>query len=201
MIISSVFASIPSLLTDSSRHNLETSMNGHSTQGDSLNTRFSAGPAPITSNVLWKANITGIQPYLTAFNGKIYCRQYHTQPMPLTKQLTSSGKPTFPMPLPGQSHTKSTRPIWLSRNIVLTPKQVNYSGSAPTLMPIPASSTPTYTAQRNKCSTSKSTATLKLGVLQTPPIPDNGLEDLHPRRRHNRHRNHLWRRQNFHWLI
>ena len=41
-------------------------------EGDSAYTRFSAGPAPDTSNVLWKANITGIQPYLTAFNGKIY---------------------------------------------------------------------------------------------------------------------------------
>jgi outer membrane protein assembly factor BamB len=41
-------------------------------QGDSSTTRFSAGPAPDTSNLLWKANITGIQPYLSAFNGKIY---------------------------------------------------------------------------------------------------------------------------------
>ena len=41
-------------------------------QGDSSTTRFSAGPAPDTSNVLWKANITGIQPYLSAFDGKIY---------------------------------------------------------------------------------------------------------------------------------
>lgn len=40
--------------------------------GDSSYTRFSAGPAPSTSNILWKANITGVQPYLTAFNGKIY---------------------------------------------------------------------------------------------------------------------------------
>ena len=35
-------------------------------------TRFSAGHAPETANVIWKANITGIQPYLAAFNGKIY---------------------------------------------------------------------------------------------------------------------------------
>ncbi len=41
-------------------------------EGNSAYTRFSAGPAPDTSNVLWKANITGIQPYLAAFNGKIY---------------------------------------------------------------------------------------------------------------------------------
>ncbi|MGE5533855.1 MAG: PQQ-binding-like beta-propeller repeat protein [Bacillota bacterium] len=41
-------------------------------QGDSSFTRFSAGPAPDTSSVLWKVNITGIQPYLTAFNGMIF---------------------------------------------------------------------------------------------------------------------------------
>ncbi len=41
-------------------------------QGDSSFTRFSAGPAPDTPNILWKANIKGIQPYLTAFNGLIF---------------------------------------------------------------------------------------------------------------------------------
>ena len=37
-----------------------------------LSTRFSAGPAPSTSSILWKANVTGIQPYLAAFNGMIF---------------------------------------------------------------------------------------------------------------------------------
>ncbi len=41
-------------------------------QGDSSFTRFSAGPAPDTSAILWKANITGIQPYLAAFDGLIF---------------------------------------------------------------------------------------------------------------------------------
>ncbi len=41
-------------------------------QGDSSFTRFSAGPAPATSNILWKANITGIQPYIAAFDGMIF---------------------------------------------------------------------------------------------------------------------------------
>jgi outer membrane protein assembly factor BamB len=41
-------------------------------QGDSSFTRFSTGPAPDTSNILWKANITNIQPYLAAFNGLIF---------------------------------------------------------------------------------------------------------------------------------
>ena len=41
-------------------------------QGDQSFTRFSAGPAPDTSNILWKANVPGIQPYLTAFDGLIF---------------------------------------------------------------------------------------------------------------------------------
>ncbi|MDR1993952.1 MAG: PQQ-binding-like beta-propeller repeat protein [Nitrososphaerota archaeon] len=41
-------------------------------EGDSSYTRFSAGPAPDVATVIWKADIHGIQPYLAAFNGKIY---------------------------------------------------------------------------------------------------------------------------------
>jgi outer membrane protein assembly factor BamB len=41
-------------------------------EGDSAYTRFSAGPAPDISTVIWKADIHGIQPYLAAFNSKIY---------------------------------------------------------------------------------------------------------------------------------
>jgi outer membrane protein assembly factor BamB len=41
-------------------------------QGDSSFTRFSAGPAPTASSILWKSNVAGIQPYLVAFNGMIY---------------------------------------------------------------------------------------------------------------------------------
>ena len=41
-------------------------------QGNDSFTRFSAGPAPDTSNILWKADISGIQPYLTAFDGLIF---------------------------------------------------------------------------------------------------------------------------------
>ncbi len=40
--------------------------------GDSSFTRFSAGPAPEAADILWKTNITGIQPYISAFNNKIY---------------------------------------------------------------------------------------------------------------------------------
>jgi outer membrane protein assembly factor BamB len=41
-------------------------------QGDSSFSRFSAGPAPGTSAILWKTNITGIQPYISAFDGMIF---------------------------------------------------------------------------------------------------------------------------------
>jgi outer membrane protein assembly factor BamB len=41
-------------------------------QGDASFTRFSAGPAPNAPDVAWKTNITGIQSYITAFNGKVF---------------------------------------------------------------------------------------------------------------------------------
>jgi outer membrane protein assembly factor BamB len=41
-------------------------------QGDPSFTRFSAGPAPQAPDMLWKTNITGIQSYVTAFNGKVF---------------------------------------------------------------------------------------------------------------------------------
>jgi outer membrane protein assembly factor BamB len=40
--------------------------------GDSSFSRFSTGPAPDTSAVLWKANVTGVQTYISAFDGKIF---------------------------------------------------------------------------------------------------------------------------------
>jgi len=41
-------------------------------QGDSSFTRFSKGPAPEAPDILWKTNITGIQSYVSAFNGKVF---------------------------------------------------------------------------------------------------------------------------------
>jgi outer membrane protein assembly factor BamB len=41
-------------------------------QGDPSFTRFSAGPAPDAPDFLWKTNITGIQSYVAAFNGKVF---------------------------------------------------------------------------------------------------------------------------------
>jgi outer membrane protein assembly factor BamB len=40
--------------------------------GDSAFSRFSNGPAPATSDILWKANVSFIQSYLAAFNGMIF---------------------------------------------------------------------------------------------------------------------------------
>jgi len=40
--------------------------------GDPEFTRFSAGPAPEAPDVLWKAEIPGIQSYISAFNDKIF---------------------------------------------------------------------------------------------------------------------------------
>ena len=42
-------------------------------QGDSSFTRFSEGPAPEAPDILWKTNITGIQSYVSAFNGEHIC--------------------------------------------------------------------------------------------------------------------------------
>ena len=41
-------------------------------QGDSSCTRFSTGPAPSSSSILWKATVSNIQPYLSAFDGFIF---------------------------------------------------------------------------------------------------------------------------------
>jgi outer membrane protein assembly factor BamB len=41
-------------------------------QGDASFTRSSAGPAPNAPDIMWKTNITGIQSYITAFNGKVF---------------------------------------------------------------------------------------------------------------------------------
>ena len=81
MLISSIFASISAYQTNvKAQVNANTTSNNSNLnqyewsqfQGDSSFTRFSAGPAPDTSATLWKANITGIQPYLAAFDGMIF---------------------------------------------------------------------------------------------------------------------------------
>jgi outer membrane protein assembly factor BamB len=81
LLVSSVLASISAFQANSvsAQVNANTTSNGTLNQyewtqfqGDSAFTRFSAGPAPDTSSILWKVNITGVQPYITAFDGMIF---------------------------------------------------------------------------------------------------------------------------------
>jgi outer membrane protein assembly factor BamB len=81
LLVSSVFATISTLQigasaqTSSSATSTVVNLNQYDWpqfQGDKSLTRFSAGPGPDTSNILWKANVASIQPYLTAFNGLIF---------------------------------------------------------------------------------------------------------------------------------
>ncbi|MCW4005084.1 MAG: PQQ-binding-like beta-propeller repeat protein [Candidatus Bathyarchaeota archaeon] len=46
--------------------------------GDSAFSRYSTGPAPEAPDILWKTNITGIQSYISAFNGKIFVCSHTT---------------------------------------------------------------------------------------------------------------------------
>lgn len=46
--------------------------------GDSSFTRYSNGPAPSTSDILWKANLTGLHSYIAAFNGKVFATANHS---------------------------------------------------------------------------------------------------------------------------
>jgi outer membrane protein assembly factor BamB len=71
LVVSGVYSSVTVYAQTSSSSNLN-QYEWPQFEGDSSYTRYSAGPAPATSNVLWKANIPGIQPYMAAFNGKIY---------------------------------------------------------------------------------------------------------------------------------
>jgi len=40
--------------------------------GDSVTSRFSAGPAPSTTDIVWKANLSDIRSFITAFNGMVF---------------------------------------------------------------------------------------------------------------------------------
>ena len=78
LFFSSVFAAV-STFQGSAKAQPTTNVTGNLNQyewsqfqGDSSFTRFSDGPAPNSPNILWKVNITGIQPYITAFNGLIF---------------------------------------------------------------------------------------------------------------------------------
>jgi outer membrane protein assembly factor BamB len=68
--------------------------------GDSSFSRFSSGPAPDTSAVLWKANVTGIQTYISAFDGMIFVGT-NTSVVALNGQTGEQAwKTAIPMPRP-----------------------------------------------------------------------------------------------------
>ena len=46
--------------------------------GTSEFSRFSAGPAPSTSDILWKANVSNLRSYISAFNGLIFVCTYNS---------------------------------------------------------------------------------------------------------------------------
>ena len=89
LLVSSVFASLYLQAGPTNSVNAQVNANSASNsgnlnqyewpqfQGDSSFSRSSAGPAPATSNVLWKTNITGIEPYIVAFDGKIFVCTTH----------------------------------------------------------------------------------------------------------------------------
>lgn len=80
LLVSSVSTSVATSIFAKAQTNSNTTSNAANLnqyewpqfQGDSSFARFSSGPAPDTSQVLWKANITGIQPYIAAFDGLIF---------------------------------------------------------------------------------------------------------------------------------
>ena len=47
-------------------------------EGGASATRFSAGPGPEAGDIMWRTNITGIQSYLSAFNGKVFVSTRNT---------------------------------------------------------------------------------------------------------------------------
>jgi outer membrane protein assembly factor BamB len=107
-------------------------------QGDSSFTRFSAGPAPEAPDVLWETNITGIQSYVTAFNGKVFVTT-KTAVFALDKETGSIlWNTTVPAPGPWPAVYKiddthlvignssldieTGRILWTSANFSATPK-------------------------------------------------------------------------------
>jgi len=111
LLISSVFA-VFSLQSNSNLASAQTSVNPTSTNsnllqyewpqfmGDSSFTRFSAGPAPNTPDILWKASVSGIQTYLSAFDGMIFIGT-NTSVVALNQQTGNQvWKSDIPMPKP-----------------------------------------------------------------------------------------------------
>ena len=106
LLVSSIFASISSFHPTASAQTNTTaaSTNGSLSQfewpqfqGDSSFTRFSAGPAPDTSTILWKANVTGVQSYIAAFDGFVFVCT-NTSVVALNQAGNIAWKTAIPMP-------------------------------------------------------------------------------------------------------
>ncbi len=135
--------------------------------GDSSFTRFTAGPAPDTSDILWKANVTGIQTYLSAFDGMVFVGT-NTSMVALNQQTGEQiWKTDIAMPKTWPIAYKIDDDHLVVENSCLTLTQANCCGQAHNSALTPASLAPTFTALKKKCSTLKSIPTLKVGVSLT----------------------------------
>jgi len=89
-------------------------------QSDPSSTHFSAGPAPEAPDFLWKTNITGVQSYVTAFNGKVFVTKKLRFSLLTGKQAASCGTPLCLLLDPSRQCTKSMVLIWLWETAALT---------------------------------------------------------------------------------
>ena len=83
-ILASTFAAFPSVWEKTANAETATAETAASTNpallqfewqqlmGDAAFSRFSAGPAPSTSNILWKANVSDIRSFIAAFDGMVF---------------------------------------------------------------------------------------------------------------------------------
>jgi len=104
LLMSSIFASITSFHASAqpatNTISSNTTLNQYEWpqfQGDSSFTRFSAGPAPDTSAILWKANVTGVQSYISAFDGFVFVCT-NTSVVALDQNGNIAWKTAIPMP-------------------------------------------------------------------------------------------------------
>ena len=90
--------------------------------GDSAFTRFSTGPAPDRPDILWKANVSGIQTYLSAFDGKIFVGT-NTSAIALNQETGEQvWKTDIPMPRPWPIAYKIDDSHMVIENSCLNPK-------------------------------------------------------------------------------
>jgi outer membrane protein assembly factor BamB len=90
--------------------------------GDSSFSRFSAGPAPNTPDVLWKASVSGIQTYISAFDGMIFVGT-NTSVVALNQQTGNQvWKTDISMPKPWPIAYKIDESHMIVENTCLDPK-------------------------------------------------------------------------------